>query len=100
MRRSQITITYPAGEAQQLHQVLLLPEKKPSSQCVGILSCGDCREAGKSWQKRWRNVVKSSIRISGVEMEMMKKLQTAKKIKSCERAIAELIKSEYYRLFS
>jgi len=41
-----------------------------------------------------------SIRIGSVEVEMLKKLQSSKKIKSCERAIAELIKSEYFRIFN
>ena len=40
MRRNQLTITYPEGEAQQLHQVLLLLKR---SRCLNISAF--CREA-------------------------------------------------------
>ena len=40
MRRNQLTITYPEGEAQKLHQALL-PLKK--SHCLNISAF--CREA-------------------------------------------------------
>jgi len=33
MRRNQLTITYPEGDAQQLHQALLLLER---SRCLNI----------------------------------------------------------------
>ena len=41
MRRKQLTITYPEGDAQQLHQALLLLLKK--SRCLNISAF--CREA-------------------------------------------------------
>jgi len=41
MRRNQLTITYPAGDAQQLHQALLLLLKK--SRCLKISAF--CRDA-------------------------------------------------------
>ena len=40
MRRNQLTITYPEGEAQQLHQALLLLKK---SRCLNISAF--CRAA-------------------------------------------------------
>jgi len=40
MRRHQLTITYPKGDAQQLHQALLLLKK---SRCLNISAF--CREA-------------------------------------------------------
>ena len=40
MRRHQLTITYPEGEVQQLHQALLLLKK---SRCLNISAF--CREA-------------------------------------------------------
>jgi len=40
MRRNQLTITYPEGDAQQLHQALLLLKR---SRCVNISAF--CREA-------------------------------------------------------
>lgn len=40
MRRNQLTITYPEGDAQQLHQELLLLKR---SRCLNISAF--CREA-------------------------------------------------------
>ena len=40
MRRNQLTITYPEGDVQQLHQALLLLKK---SRCLNISAF--CREA-------------------------------------------------------
>jgi len=40
MRRHQLTITYPEGDAQQLHQALLLQKR---SRCLNISAF--CREA-------------------------------------------------------
>ncbi len=40
MKRHQLTITYPKGDAQQLHQALLLLKR---SHCLNISSF--CREA-------------------------------------------------------
>jgi len=40
MRRNQLTITYPEGDAHQLHQALLLLKK---SHCLNISAF--CREA-------------------------------------------------------
>ena len=40
MRRHQLTITYPEGDAQQLHQALLLLKR---SRCLNISAF--CREA-------------------------------------------------------
>ena len=40
MRRNQLTITYPEGDAQQLHQVLLLLKR---SRCLNVSAF--CREA-------------------------------------------------------
>jgi len=40
MKRHQLTITYPAGDAQQLHQALLLLKR---SRCLNISAF--CREA-------------------------------------------------------
>ena len=40
MRRNQLTITYPEGDAQQLHQVLLLLKR---SRCLNISAF--CRAA-------------------------------------------------------
>jgi hypothetical protein len=40
MRRSQLTITYPEGDAQQLHKALLLLKR---SRCLNISAF--CREA-------------------------------------------------------
>ena len=40
MRRNQLTITYPEGEAQQLHRALLLLKK---SRCLNISAF--CRKA-------------------------------------------------------
>ncbi len=40
MKRTQLTITYPEGEAQQLHQTLLLLKR---SHCLNISAF--CREA-------------------------------------------------------
>jgi len=40
MRRHQLTITYPDGDAQQLHQALLLLKR---SRCLNISAF--CREA-------------------------------------------------------
>ena len=40
MRRNQLTITYPEGDAQQLHQALLLLKR---SRCLNISAF--CREA-------------------------------------------------------
>ena len=40
MRRNQLTITYPEGDAQQLHHALLLLKK---SRCLNISAF--CREA-------------------------------------------------------
>jgi hypothetical protein len=40
MRRNQLTITYPEGDAQQLHQALLLLKR---SRCLNVSAF--CREA-------------------------------------------------------
>jgi hypothetical protein len=40
MRRNQLTITYPEGDAQQLHEALLLLKR---SRCLNISAF--CREA-------------------------------------------------------
>jgi len=40
MRKSQLTITYPEGDAQQLHQALLLLKRR---HCLNISAF--CREA-------------------------------------------------------
>ena len=40
MRRNQLTITYPEGDAQQLHQALLLLKR---SRCVNVSAI--CRAA-------------------------------------------------------
>ena len=40
MRRNQLTITYPEGDAQQLHQPLLLLKR---SRCLNVSAF--CREA-------------------------------------------------------
>ena len=45
MRRNQLTIAYPEGEAQQLHLALLLL-KRVIVECISILRNGDCGEAG------------------------------------------------------
>jgi len=40
MRRNQLTVTYPEGDAHSLHQALLLLKK---SQCLNV--CAFCRAA-------------------------------------------------------
>lgn len=40
MRRNQLTITYPEGDAQQLHQALLLLKRR---RCINVSAF--CREA-------------------------------------------------------
>ena len=51
MKRNQLTITYPEGDAQQLHQALLLLKR---SRCVTISAF--CREAIAEKLKRLQAV--------------------------------------------
>ena len=51
MKRNQLTITYPEGDAQQLHQALLLLKR---SRCVNISAF--CREAIAEKLKRLQAV--------------------------------------------
>jgi len=51
MRRNQITITYPEGDAQQLHQALLLLRR---SRCLNISAF--CREAIAEKLERLKSV--------------------------------------------
>jgi hypothetical protein len=51
MKRHQLTITYPEGDAQQLHQALLLLKR---SRCINISAF--CREAISEKLERLKQV--------------------------------------------
>jgi len=51
MRRNQLTINYPGGDAQQLHQVLLLIKR---SRCLNVSAF--CREAIAEKLERLKSV--------------------------------------------
>ncbi|QNG28491.1 hypothetical protein [Synechococcus sp. LTW-R] len=47
-------------------------EKKPASQCVGILSCSDCGEVGATGEKQMKTL---AIRLPDVEAAMLVEVQ-------------------------
>jgi len=67
MRRHQLTITYPEGDAKQLHQTLLLLKR---SRCLNISAF--CREAGATGGTQVKTI---TIRLPDVEAAMLVELQ-------------------------
>jgi len=76
MRRNQLTITYPEGDAQQLHQVLLQLKKKQMAESLSILSCSNCRETGATGGSQVKTI---TIRLAALEAAMLVEIQKRNK---------------------
>ena len=77
MRRNQLTITYPEGDAQQLHQALLHLKR---SRCLNISAF--CREAGAIGavgDQRGHPMKSITILLPDVEAAMLMEVQKRNK---------------------
>ena len=70
-------------------------EKKPASQCVGILSCSDCREVGACGGAQVKTI---TIRLPDVEAAMLTELQKRNKaFKDLQQLLIQQIRQEYQK---
>ena len=95
MRRNQLTITYPEGDAQQLHQALLLLKR---SRCLNISAF--CREAiaeklGATGGSQMKTI---TIRLPDVEAAMLVEVQKRNKaFKDLQQLLIQQIRQEYQK---
>ena len=90
MRRNQLTITYPEGDAQQLHQSQLLQK---GSRCVNISAL--CREARGTGGSQVKTI---TIRLPDVEAAMLVEVQKRKKaFKDLQQLLIQQVRQEYQK---